>query len=231
MIPLRGTAARLALVVLMAAGAVACSSSKKTLILVNVRLGAGVLPPTTVSLTVAAAGNPLGSTEFSWSKAKQDILQAGIFLPAGVTGAVTVDADGTGPFGAKTAGSTGEQTIVAGQTNGPVDLILLAVVNNDDGGTPDSGEPATEADALGPDLTTSEVARVLPDGGGVEVPSATRDGGVAETPPVAPNDGGAEDSPIDGSTLPVVDAPDVDAPAAHDTGPATADAGLGPDSF
>jgi len=215
MIPLRGTAARLALVVLMAAGAVACSSSKKTLILVNVRLGAGVLPPTTVSLTVAAAGNPLGSTEFSWSKAKQDILQAGIFLPAGVTGAVTVD----------------EQTIVAGQTNGPVDLILLAVVNNDDGGTPDSGEPATEADALGPDLTTSEVARVLPDGGGVEVPSATRDGGVAETPPVAPNDGGAEDSPIDGSTLPVVDAPDVDAPAAHDTGPATADAGLGPDSF
>lgn len=208
---LRGTAVRTVLVVLAVAWAVACSSDKKTLLLVNVRLGADVSPPTTVSLTVtpvttAGSASPLGSAAFSWSEAKKDILQAGIFLPDGVSGAVRVDADGTGPSG-KTAGIADNLTIMAGQTNGPVDLMLLTVVSTDDAGMPEAVLPPTGADAMGPDLANSDLAPVVPDGGGAEVSSV--DGGAAEASAVDANgaelapvasDGGAGDAPVDAPT-------------------------------
>jgi hypothetical protein len=209
---LRGTAARTALVVLTVAWAVACSSDKKTLLLINVKLGADVSPPTTVSLTVTPvtpAGiplSPLGSAAFSWPEAKKDILQAGIFLPDGVSGAVRVDADGTGP-GGKTAGFADNLTIVAGQTNGPVDLMLLTVVSTEDAGTPEAGLPSTGADALEPDLANPEVAPVVSDGGGAEVALVVLDGG-------------AGDSPGDGN---VIDAPTEEPAIGGDAAPGTTD--------
>jgi len=251
---LGGSAGRRALVVLTVAWAVSCSSNKKTLLLVNVKLGVGVSPPTSVSLAVSAAGTPLGSTEFSWSRAKQDVLQAGIFLPAGVTGTVRADADGTGPFGAKTAGSTGDRVIVAGITNGPFDLILLTASGGfADAGTPEAGAPPTEADALGPDLANSDLpnadaTRVLPDAGVAEVGASdansaevlppTPDGGavevvagdasVAEAALVVPDDAGHGDSPVDAAVpkfdRPPADASEIDAPSGEDAASDSADA-------
>ncbi|HJX51234.1 MAG TPA: hypothetical protein VJ801_00580 [Polyangia bacterium] len=199
MILLRGTAATRVLVVLTVACAVACSSDKKTLLLVNVRLAADVSPPTTVSLTVTPIApdgsllSPLGSTAFSWPQA--NVLQAGIFLPDGVSGNVRVDADGTAPSG-KTAGSADVQ-IVAGQTNGAFDVMLLTVVSTPDAEAPEAGLPATGADALGSDLANSDVARVAPDGGGAEASLATPDGGAGDSPV----DGNVIDAPIDGPAI------------------------------
>jgi hypothetical protein len=242
MILLRGTLGR-TLIVLAAASAVACSSDKKTLLLVDVSLGAGVDPPDTVSLTVTKDHSPLGAAAFSWSKAKNGTLRTGVYLPDSATGSVDITAVGTAGSIPTGAGQGTVGPIQAGQTNGPYKLTLQIPSSGGDAGVPDTG-----ADAAA-DLNNPEVAPIAPDGGGADLlavdgrgaESAVPDGGNNEVLAVdgwGPESGlpsdDAGDAPVDGNLpdapLPSLDGPGVDAPINSDTAPATPDAAPEPDA-
>jgi len=187
----RGTTDKLALLVLAASLAVACSSDKRTLLLVNVSLQSGVPAPDSVFLEVTAAGSSFGTAQFPWSQAKNGILQAGVFLPDGVPGSVTVTAIGQTAVGATVGvASQSDVAIQTGTTNGPISLQLAAGGGPPDGGLPDGGPASDTASA---DLADS--APVTLDGGASEGRAGdgnVLDGGVAESAPPDGNDGGTD---------------------------------------
>jgi hypothetical protein len=244
---LRGTAGNRALLVLAVAWAVACSSEKKTLLLVDVSLGSGVPAPASVSLTVTGTSGSLGSTSFSWPQQGATTLHAGVYLPDSAADGVGVAALAT-VAGQTESASLDGISITAGKTNGPVTLTLQIVTS-----VPDAAPPAP--DALAPDLATADVVPVVPDGGradvlavdvgGAESAPVALDGGHAEVsatdgngPESGPlgSDGGSVDVPaVDGNVpdvpLPPTDGPAIDAPVPDtgaDTGETATDASPGP---
>ncbi|MGC9984925.1 MAG: hypothetical protein ABSF35_15005 [Polyangia bacterium] len=224
---LRGIAEKPALIVLAMALAVACSSSKRTLVEVNVSLDSQVsqTPPVTVTVTVTSNGAPVASGSFPWSKAQGNILYAGVYLPDDAPHLVDIAAAGLDTQGGEMAtASLGNQRIVAGQTNGPYALTLQPAT-----GTVTPGLDAGSPDVLPPDLATSDVAPVVPEGGSADLLAV--DAGGAESAPGTP-DGGNVDVPAVDVNLPDVplppsDGPAVDAPiadAGSDTGETETDA-------
>lgn len=191
-----GFVGRLALAAVLA---LACSSDKKTLLLVDVGLQPGVTAPTSLTIDVSAAGVPVGSQDYEWKGATNGIRQIGIYLPEGVAGAVMVTATGKSGGVAQSRASK-ETNVLADKTNGPVRLLLdiLVVVGDGDAGV----EPVpSDADA-------ADVARH--DGRAFDGGAEDADDDVG---PFGLGDGG-------------VDAAQVDAPA-DDANPAFTDAPVG----
>jgi len=210
---LAGTAGKRALILLAAIWAAACSSDKKTLLLVDVSLGLEVPAPGSVSLTVTKGTVRIGVTDFAWP-AQGAILHAGVYLPDSAVGTVSITATGVAG-GAQEIASAPDVPIVAGQTNGPVNMTLETSVV-----VPDGGPPAG-ADAL-PDLEISDANAVGLDGGNIDGPAV--DGGGVDTVPVALDSGAADGNSPD-SVLPgadggvTVDAGVLDAPLPAFDGP------------
>lgn len=166
----------------------ACTSDKKTLLLADISLLPGVPAPTSVTLDISTAGGPLGSEDFNWAEAKNGILQAGVYLPDGIFGSVTVTATGMAGGVAQSRASS-PADIIADKTNGPVRLSLgaLEVV----------GDAGVDASVISPDAAETEVA-----GDAGRLPDA-----VLPSPEV----GGADLSDDGGVDASVSDAPEKDA--------------------
>ena len=235
---LREITGRQVFIVLTAALAVACSSDKKTLVEVQVSLGAGVATPSDVSVTVTPVDSaPLGPWTFRWSQAQNGTLFAGVFLPDSAAGEVTIAATGAVPDATVTETASVDATIQAGQTNGPYTLTLQIHSSGSDAGVPDTGADAVE------DLNNPDVAPIAPDGGSADLLAVDERGAESAVPDTGPDgvsavdgwgpesglpshDGG--DAPVDGNRpdapLPSLDGPGVDAPISSDTAPATPDA-------
>jgi len=208
MIRFRVTAGARAVVALAAVWAAACSSEKKTLLLVNVSLGDGVTAPTTISLAASSGTTTLGSTDFPWSQASNGVLRTGIYLPDRAAGSVTVVATGT-TDGQPTASGSQTTTIQAGQTNGPLDVQLQKTVAGsvDDGGAPEAGAPPAETDALASDAANPDGVAVVPDGGGADVPAVD---GKGSAPPETDGGEAGIDSGVSESGRPASDGPEGD---------------------
>jgi hypothetical protein len=185
----RGLVNKLAWLGLAAALTLACSSDKKTLLLVDVSLLPGVAAPTSVTIDVATAGGPLGSEDFDWAEAKNGILQAGVYLPDGVVGTVTVTATGKAGGVAQSRDSKPAE-IIADKTNGPVALAL--------GSIEAAGDAGADAASVSPDSGVAEVA-----GDAGRLPDTAKPGSE-----VGGNDASDDDGGMDAS---VSDAPERDA--------------------
>lgn len=163
----------------------ACTSDKKTLLLADISLLPGVPAPTSVTLDITTAGGPLGSEDFDWAEAKNGILQAGVYLPDGASGPVTITATGMAGAVAQSRASS-PADIIADKTNGPVRLSLgaLEVV----------GDAGVDASIGGTDLPGD-------DDGGVD---ASVDASVSDVPEkdanLAPVDAPVEDGLADGGS-------------------------------
>jgi len=142
-----------ALAILALVLGVACSGGRP-LVLVEVSLAESGLKPTTVEISVTPSGGSPVTRTFEWSNARNDVLSAGIFLPADVSGSVMVRAAGMDAGGAFEA--TGTASVEKGKATAPVPLALRRVAS---GPPPDGGAP-------------------LPDAGGPGV-----EGGVPDAPP------------------------------------------------
>jgi len=157
---LREITGRRVFIVLTAALAVACSSDKKTLVEVQVSLGAGVAPPSDVSVTVTPVDSaPLGPWTFRWSQAQNGDAVCRGFSPRqrGRRGHDCGNGRGPGCHGDGNGFSGCDDSGRADQW--PVHVDLADPSSGSDAGVPDTGADAVE------DLNNPDVAPIAPDGG------------------------------------------------------------------
>jgi len=172
-------------------GLAACSKDDKTALLVDVRLDSLVAPPPDKITFVVSRGSTTFATQHAnWSAATAGTLEVGLVLPDEAAGTVTLDVQalrGGNPIAA--ASPLPSTTIVAGKTNGPIDVLLMPV-----GGVGgDGGADASPGDGPGPDIS-----------GGSETGSP--DAGVTpDTRIDAPVDVAAPDAPLLSDALPPLD--------------------------
>jgi hypothetical protein len=198
----RGHMGRLAWLGLAAVLVLACTKDKNTLLLVDVSLQPGVTAPESVTIDVVAGGASVGSVDFAWSEAKNEILQTGTYLPEGVAGPVTVTATGKTAGVAQSRDSQPAQ-ILTDKTNGPFKLFLKAIEVAGDAGadavSPDAGATETSGDAVA-DARSTDTAQPSGNDAGDDVSE----------------DGGVDASIVDGQ---------IDAPASDANGDGAGDGG------
>jgi hypothetical protein len=125
---------------------VAACSGGRPLLLVEVSLGDPGIMVTSVEIAATPAGGTVVTRNFDWSGAHDGVLSAGVFLPAGTEGSVSVRASGSDATGMVEA--TGSATVEKGKATTPVPLALRRVGGPPpdggaapDGGAPDGGPP------------------------------------------------------------------------------------------
>ncbi len=168
---------KLAWLGLAAALTLACSEDKKTLLLVDVSLQADVAAPASVTIDVLAAGVPVGSVDFDWAKAKNGILQAGVFLPDSMAGLASVTATGKIGGVVQSRGFV-EVSLLAEKTNGPISLVLRPIEVVGDAGVdaavndaPVSPDAQTDVQRGWDDAFDDETGGLAPADGGVDAPN------------------------------------------------------------
>jgi WD40 repeat protein len=144
-------AARLAALALLAALAACASDDARSLVAVDVTLGADVVVDR-VDLTVAQDSGSGASVvqSFLWTEASAGVLRAGLYLPAAVTGGAILRARGFLGANAVAQAVDAPFQIAHGERTGPIPLILVRSAIFGDGGAPDAG-PDTSNDAAATD--------------------------------------------------------------------------------
>ena len=197
----------------------ACSKSDTYYLLVDVSLETGVQTPDSVTLVATQNQVPIKQATVSWSLAKAGKLEVGLVLPSDASIPVVVTGNaylGNQPVG---QGTAKPDTIIKGQNNGPIALVIKAVpVTIGDGGVPDSvidgpgSGDAPAADGPGSDHGSAE----SPAAGGVD--AANGDGSTAGDSDGAPgSDAGVDARVEDGGR---------DAPVAEPDAPPGLDAAV-----
>jgi hypothetical protein len=123
----------------------ACSEDKGPMLLVEVSLAGGAQAPEKVHLNVSQAGKSVKDTEFMWPST--NLLKAGVRLPKGTTGAVSVHAEGIRKGG----------VVVEGTKEGTVGGVPIAIQLNIKSGSADGG---TEMDGPAADMSPSDLRPV-----------------------------------------------------------------------
>ncbi len=156
-------------VLLLGILAAACSSKdERSLVVVDVQLGSGVTAaPDSVHLSAKSGGNEVKTADVPWSKATNGVLEVGLFISSGVSGEVTISAQGkrqgeTQPFLESTDQPA---TLKVGGSVGPVQLVLSAIAVAPDGGV-DAGASDGAPDVASTDAIALDAGRDvgLPDG-------------------------------------------------------------------
>lgn len=185
----------------------ACSSDdERSLVLIDIELGTNVTAPQNVVLTASQAGADVKSATVPWGTAGAGPLKVGFFIPAGVSGSVTIAAKAFTDNVPVAEGKLANEVLLKiGGTVGPLTLVLdIPAVPGSDGGV---------------DTGTTDTAPI-----GGEVGDSAPDSG----PSNAPLDGGFEVGASDGPRdTTVIDGGQPDVPAAgddaRDAAPAPAD--------
>jgi hypothetical protein len=172
----------------------ACSSSdERSLVLVDVRLGSGALAPEFVHLSAMNAGAEVKTADPAWTPPASNTLSVGLFIPAGVTGPVTIAAQGHRGGAIVLEGALAQAvTLKVGGSVGPFELVLAKAVvppteydaGVDAGNVEVGGAEAGGFDGHSPDLRAAEVGSgevvnpvdvALPDATDLPLPSDTAD--------------------------------------------------------
>jgi hypothetical protein len=146
----------------------ACSSDddRRSEVLLNIQSGVPALD--TVNIVASTAGVPVKTASIPWAKAKAEVLEIGLYIPAGVAGPVVITAQGLLVGSVVAEGEVGTPVALkAGAVVGPYLLSLSAVATT----SPDGGVDAEATDGLASEVSLHH------DG-----PTATGDAGASESP-------------------------------------------------
>jgi|GEM_PF-5362614 len=159
---LKSNFAKLAFVLFIGALPAACSSSdQRSLVVLDLQLGAGVSAPDSIHLVATASGttDEVRAADVSWSNPSKSTMQIGLFIPSGVAGPVDIIAQAIRGNIPIAAGSLASVALKVGGTVGPHTLVLdLSVVGpaGDDAGVDGGGSVPVGIDAGVPDTTISD---------------------------------------------------------------------------
>jgi hypothetical protein len=130
----------------------ACSKGN-SVVVVELSLADPTIALTTVEVTATPSSGAAVTRSFSWADARNDVLSAGLYLPADVQGPVALRAAGMDATSAVEA--TGTAQVSPGKVSDTVSLPLHRTgappINPDGGVPPDASNPGAEAGDLAGD--------------------------------------------------------------------------------
>ncbi len=207
----------------------ACSSKDdRSLVVIDLELGPDVPTPTTIHLSALQGASEVKTADVSWKQTSAS-MQVGLYIPAGVSGKVSIVAGGT-VNGATIEGRIDSLDLKVGGAVGPYTLTLNRSAVTPP--VPDAGVDTVVApDVVGPSADAGDTRPPSGDGALPDVAGTAADG-LGQTDLVFSDD--TKDAVLSGDDVPGGDAQDTNdafaLPEVSDTSLSPADVTVGPET-